>query len=408
MANIRNQSPSLIAGGNISPSTFVKLSTSADNTGLQAGANDPPIGISGVGTKQPPGVTGSDAYHAHSGEAIELFGCGDICLLLAGSGGFTRGDRLKSDASGAGVTEASSGAIQNVGAIALESTTSGAYGRVQVLFFADIVTAASGSIVATDITGTDSSLDIAGLSPTTAGAGGAVPIVGGTGNGANNGGACTIAGGASGSGATGNGGAASVTGGAAASTNGSGGAASCIGGAATGTGTGGAATLRGGASGGASGTGGNVAVDAGAATGGTAGLVLIGDVNASFVYLGRGGKNVVVEALTVTSIGTSQSSTPTAAQLLGGIVTQTGATGAGTVTLPTGTAISAAFPRTPATGDTFQCTFANLGGGQTLTITGATGSTVVGTAAVGSGKNATLEFVCTGTNAWSVYCMVSA
>ena len=34
-----NVSPQLIAGGNISPSTFVKLSTAADNTALQAGAN---------------------------------------------------------------------------------------------------------------------------------------------------------------------------------------------------------------------------------------------------------------------------------------------------------------------------------------------------------------------------------
>jgi hypothetical protein len=60
------------------------------------------------------------------------------------------------------------------------------------------------------------------------------------------------------------------------------------------------------------------------------------------------------------------------------------------------------------TGDKFDCLFANLGGGQTLTITGATGSTVKGTAAVPSGKNALLTFENTGANAWDIYAAVSA
>lgn len=121
------------------------------------------------------------------------------------------------------------------------------------------------------------------------------------------------------------------------------------------------------------------------------------------VYMCRGSLAGPVIAKTVTSIGTSQSSTPTTAQLLGGIVTQTGATGAGAVTLPTGTAISAAMPLTPVTGDSFSCRFANLGGGQTLTITGQTGSTVIGTATVASATNIDLVFVCSGTNTWNVY-----
>ena len=110
---------------------------------------------------------------------------------------------------------------------------------------------------------------------------------------------------------------------------------------------------------------------------------------------------------TLTALGTTQNSTPTAAQLMGGIVTQTGATGAGTVTLPTGTQLSTAFPYV-AVGSSFMCDFANLGGGQTLTITGQTGSTVIGTAAVGSGKNASMRFVNTGSNVWSVFTIVSA
>jgi hypothetical protein len=128
----------------------------------------------------------------------------------------------------------------------------------------------------------------------------------------------------------------------------------------------------------------------------------------SQIYISRGGSKVPVTGMTVASLGTTQNSTPTAAQLLNGIVTQTGATGAGTVTLPTGTLLSGAMTQTPSVGDTFVCLFANLGGGQTLTITGATGSTVKGTAAVGSAKNAWLLFENTGANTWDVYVIVSA
>lgn len=116
----------------------------------------------------------------------------------------------------------------------------------------------------------------------------------------------------------------------------------------------------------------------------------------------------------ISSLGTTQNSTPTATQLLGGVVTQTGATGAGTVTLPTGTLLSTAVGGTtipasdPYVGMSFECLFANLGGGQTLTITGATGSTVVGNGAVATGKTARLLFVNTGTNTWNVYVTVSA
>lgn len=113
-------------------------------------------------------------------------------------------------------------------------------------------------------------------------------------------------------------------------------------------------------------------------------------------------------AATVASLGTTQNSTPTAAQLLGGIVTQTGQTGGGTVTTPTGATLSAAISDV-AVGMVFKCLFANLGGGQTLTITaGATGMTVVGTAAIGSGKNAWLTFLNTATDTWTCYVNVSA
>lgn len=121
----------------------------------------------------------------------------------------------------------------------------------------------------------------------------------------------------------------------------------------------------------------------------------------------RGATQVPIATGTITALGTVQNSTPTAAQLLGGFLTQTGATGAGTVTLPTGTQMSTAVTGV-AVGDSFEVLFANLGGGFNLTITGATGTTVLGNAVVPSGKFANLQFVNTGANTWNIYCVVSA
>lgn len=115
-----------------------------------------------------------------------------------------------------------------------------------------------------------------------------------------------------------------------------------------------------------------------------------------------------ITAPVTAALGTTQNSTPTAAQLLGGIVTQTGATGAGTVTTPTGAVLSAAIPGVQV-GFAFSTLFVNLGGAQTLTITaGASGMTIIGTAAVGTGKSATLTFVNTAVNTWNCYVVVSA
>ena len=118
---------------------------------------------------------------------------------------------------------------------------------------------------------------------------------------------------------------------------------------------------------------------------------------------------------TVEGLGTTQNSTPTAQQLIDGVVTQTGATGAGTVTLPTGAQVSSKLLSNPNTtgvvvGDSFETLFANLGGSETLTITAPSDSsiTIIGTAAIGTGKNASLLFVNTGVNTWNCYVVVSA
>jgi hypothetical protein len=77
--------------------------------------------------------------------------------------------------------------------------------------------------------------------------------------------------------------------------------------------------------------------------------------------------------------------------------------------LPSGTALSVQNALTPVVNGYFDCTFVNIAAGaETLTITGATGCTVIGTAAVPAGKNVILEFFQIGTNAWDCFTTLSA
>lgn len=119
------------AGGTIQPSTFVKLSTSADNTVLAAGSGDLPIGIATPSAKLVPAFS-QTGEAADSGDSVTVFGLGEVCLLLAGSGGLTHGDLVKSDSNGAGIT-ASGG--DKVGAFCLSNASAGNFARVQVAIF---------------------------------------------------------------------------------------------------------------------------------------------------------------------------------------------------------------------------------------------------------------------------------
>jgi len=129
-----NTPPRLVAGGDVYPCRFVKMSTAADDRGLQATANDAPIGISYDGGKHAPlSDLVTDNPHAEAGDPIGLYGEGDQCLLELG-GTVVRGGRLKSDANGKGVAVATTGTtIQQYGAIALESGVSGEKARVFIL-----------------------------------------------------------------------------------------------------------------------------------------------------------------------------------------------------------------------------------------------------------------------------------
>jgi len=120
-------SPRLVAGGDISPSRFVKLS--GDDTGIQAvAAADDVIGISMEGTnKAPKSDDVSTPLAATLGQYLKLYGDGDECLITSGAA-FSAGDRLTSDATARGITATAANAS---GAIALQ-TAQGADELVRV------------------------------------------------------------------------------------------------------------------------------------------------------------------------------------------------------------------------------------------------------------------------------------
>jgi hypothetical protein len=121
--------PQMIAGGDIRTCRFVKISTAANHTLLEADAGEMPIGISTGAAKEAP-QDGSDTKAAESGDHVEWFGLGEVCLLELGSGGCTAGAILKSDADGKGV--AASG-DEKYGAFALEAGSEGEKVEVQII-----------------------------------------------------------------------------------------------------------------------------------------------------------------------------------------------------------------------------------------------------------------------------------
>lgn len=181
---------------------------------------------------------------------IPVLNCEGIWDVPKTSDSFTAGDSVYWDADGDPVTgTAGSGAADSSAAtghlmgIATADAASGdEYVRVK-LTAAQRTATIAGSVTADDITGSDSSLGINGIS---AAQGGAIVVTGGTSStGGNAGGAVSLVGGTPG--ATGVGGAVNVTGAAGGSASGTGGAVAIAGGAGTaGNANGGAVTVLGG------------------------------------------------------------------------------------------------------------------------------------------------------------------
>jgi len=117
------------AGGNITPSSFVVRSTTADAQYLLAsGTSTPIVGISGAGTRYPPYGGLDDGNIAVAGENFKVYQPPEKEAPLQLGGTVAAGDMLTSDASGHGVTAT---AGQQVGARALEAGVSGSIITVQ-------------------------------------------------------------------------------------------------------------------------------------------------------------------------------------------------------------------------------------------------------------------------------------
>jgi hypothetical protein len=348
------------AGGAVTNTSGAGGNASTSGTGGASGAVGIVVGAAGTTATGTGGAGGTVSVTGGAGGAASgaagIGGAGSAINIVAGAGGATASSSGGNTGVGGAVTM-TSGASGNSAATGAQAAAAG--GAMT------LAAGASGTTAGTTANGAG------GAGSFTSGAGGAS-----TGSGAGGaGGAMTIAGGVGGAGSTtGTGGAAgllSITGG--------------NGGATSGAGTGGA----------------GASVDIRAGTGGTTSGGTAG-ANGG-LYLNRGVLAAPQIGMTLTALGTVQSSTPTSAQLLGGLLTQTSATGAGTITLPTGTALSAACPRVPVVGDVFDCKFINIGGSFTLTVTGATGTTVVGGATIATAKSAILTFYNTGANTWNIY-----
>lgn len=131
------------------------------------------------------------------------------------------------------------------------------------------------------------------------------------------------------------------------------------------------------------------------------GSTVLGAVTATSMTVSGLSTANTVYSKTITDID-AQNGTPTAAQLLGGVIVHTSVTGAGTLTVPTGTLMSGAISGV-AVGTTIKWLYYN-DGNQTVTITANTGHTLVGgAAAVTTGKHMEIISVCTAANTWKSF-----
>jgi hypothetical protein len=108
--------------------------------------------------------------------------------------------------------------------------------------------------------------------------------------------------------------------------------------------------------------------------------------------IGRGLTRVDVDA---------QSATLPAATLASGLLVHTSVTGAGTLTVDTGANLDSAFPEWQV-GETMECHYVN-DGTQTVTLTGATGVTVVSAQTIATLQGGRIVFLKTAASTYSVW-----
>ena len=112
---------SLVATGDIRPSRFVSMSTAADFTVAESNAGDWVLGVSQMGTRDAPGLSGAGTDAAQPGENLHIFTNGQTACLECGTT-ITRADILKPDGDGKAII-GTTGVYY--GAQALESGVSG-------------------------------------------------------------------------------------------------------------------------------------------------------------------------------------------------------------------------------------------------------------------------------------------
>lgn len=158
----------VVAGGNISPSRFVKGDTTTSTGDLQvlqcSATTDLPVGISGTFTLSLPVANNPAQYEAAAvGDNLLIYPVGATCLLEAGTGGWGPFVFLSPDINGKGIP-ATSG--KYAGAMSLGTvTTAGQLGRVLVLPPQPATAGAAAGLVlspsATPKTGTSNTITLA-------------------------------------------------------------------------------------------------------------------------------------------------------------------------------------------------------------------------------------------------------
>jgi hypothetical protein len=121
---------SFIASGTIQPNVFVSLDTANAGQVLQATAGGIIWGVSARWSDAPTIYGGTPPPCAVAGEEIGVYVDDTNAQLLIGTGGCNVGDKLKSDANGAGITTTTSG--DQYGAFARQTCLAGDICQVKV------------------------------------------------------------------------------------------------------------------------------------------------------------------------------------------------------------------------------------------------------------------------------------
>lgn len=137
MATSSTSGRSFVANGNIFPCRFVCGVTGSPFKVIAAVDSTLPIlGVSQQGTLYAPGTAADSGYAATSGYPLQVFGLGEECLIEVGAAGVTCDDYLTAGTAGVAVTvPLTATAHREVGALALETGTSGQKIRARVVMF---------------------------------------------------------------------------------------------------------------------------------------------------------------------------------------------------------------------------------------------------------------------------------